>query len=292
MNAWVGADGHWRALVTCVSDAYRAVDSHAARFASSKLKRDPVFRHVFEHGLIPPGATVLDLGCGQGLLAGCLAAAADAQRRGDWPAAWGPAPTDTRMIGLELSPLQLRRAAVGGLAAARFVLADMRHVDFPPCDVVACIDTLHYLPLSEQDDVLLRARNALRAGGVLLLRVNDASAPLRWRLGLWIDRITRAVQGGGFEPVHGRTLESWRAVLNRLGFEVECRPMNGRLPFANLLLVARHRAARARTIDRADVRRAHGIAPTFEGVHRSRLENPTCAGDREGPGAETGPPVS
>jgi SAM-dependent methyltransferase len=261
LSARVGADAHWRALVACVSEAYRAADGHAARFAASKLKRDPVFRHVFEHGLIPPGATVLDLGCGQGLLAGCAAAAAEAQRRGDWPAAWGPAPTDIRMIGLELNLLQLRRAAAGGLAAARFVLADMRRADFPPCDVVACIDTLHYMPLSEQDDVLLRARNALRAGGVLLLRVNDASAPLRWRLGLWIDRITRAAQGGGFEPVHGRTLESWCAVLTKLGLEVECRPMNGRLPFANLLLVARQRAPRACTIDSAEVRRAAGTGP-------------------------------
>lgn len=277
MNASAGADVHWRALVACVSDAYRAADSHAARFASSKLRRDPVYRHVFEQGLIPPGATVLDLGCGQGLLACCAAVAADAQRRGVWPAAWGPAPTDTRMIGMELSPLQLRRAAVGGLAAARFVLADMRHADFPPCDVVACIDTLHYMSLSEQDDVLLRARNALRADGVLLLRVNDASAPLRWRVGLWIDRITRAVQGGGFEPVHGRTLESWLAVLTRLGFEVECRRMDGRLPFANLLLVARHRAAGACTIHRADVRGAAGIAPALEDVSRSRVDSPTCA---------------
>jgi SAM-dependent methyltransferase len=164
------------------------------------------------------------------------------------------------MIGLELNPLQLQRAAAGGLAAARFVLADMRRADFPRCDVVTCIDTLHYMPLSEQDDVLLRARNALRAGGVLLLRVHDDSAPLRWRLGLWIDRITRAVQGGGFEPVHGRTLESWCAVLTQLGFEVEWRPMNGRLPFANLLLVARQRASRACTIDCVDVRSAGGSA--------------------------------
>jgi SAM-dependent methyltransferase len=270
LNAWAGADVHWRALVACVSDAYRAADSHAARFASSKLRRDPVFRHVFEHGLIPPGATVLDLGCGQGLLACCAAVAADAQRRDIWPAAWGPAPTDTRVIGLELNPLQLRRAAASGHAAARFVLADMRHADFPPCDVVACIDTLHYMPLSEQDDVLLRVRNALRPGGVLLLRVNDDSAPLRWRLGLWIDRITRAVQGGGFEPVHGRTLESWRAVLTRLGFEVECRPMNGRLPFANLLLVARQRAARACTIDRVGMRRAAGLNDRYRKRRGSR----------------------
>jgi len=67
-------------------------------------------------------------------------------------------------------------------------------------------------------------------------------------------------------------------VLTGLGFEVECRPMDGRLPFANLLLVARHRAARACTIHRPDMRRAAGIAPTFEGVSlegvsRPRLEN-------------------
>ena len=75
MNASTDADVHWRALVARVSEAYRAADGHAARFASSKLKRDPVFRHLLEQGLIPPGATVLDLGCGQGLLAGCAAAA-------------------------------------------------------------------------------------------------------------------------------------------------------------------------------------------------------------------------
>ena len=293
MNAWAGADGHWRALVTCVSDAYRAVDSHAARFASSKLKRDPVFRHVFEHGLIPPGATVLDLGCGQGLLAGCVAAAADAQRRGDWPAAWGPAPTDTRMIGLDLSPLQLRRAAVSGLAAARFVLADMRHVDFPPCDVVACIDTLHYLPLSEQDDVLLRARNALRAGGVLLLRVNDASAPVRWRLGLWIDRITRAVQGGGFEPVHGRTLESWRAVLRSAGLRGGV-PSDERAPAVREPAAGGPTPRRSRTHDRSRrraTRRWH--RPDFRRCFSFKTgEPPRAPATVKVPGAETGRPVS
>lgn len=266
MNAPAGADAHWRALVAQVSRAYRAADGHAARFASSKLRRDPVFRHVLEHGLIRPGATVLDLGCGQGLLAACLAAAEASQRRGGWPAGWAPAPVGARVIGLDLSPQQLRRAAALGLTAARFVQADMRDAELAPCDVVACIDTLHYLPLQDQDALLRRARVALRAGGVLLLRVGDSSSPLRWRVGLWIDRLTRWVQGGGFEPVHGRPLEAWQATLERLGLDVTCLPMDGRLPFANRLLVARHAASRACRIDAAGVRPAGGVAPASEGA--------------------------
>jgi SAM-dependent methyltransferase len=241
LNGAAGAEAAWRTLVAQVSRAYRAADGHAARFASSKLRRDPVFRHVLEHGLVRPGATVLDLGCGQGLLAACLAAAEAAQRRGAWPAGWAPAPVGARVIGVDLSARQLRRAAALGLAAARFVEADMRDAEFAPCDVVTCIDTLHYLPLPHQDALLRRTRAALRPGGVLLLRVGDSSSPLRWRVGLWIDRLTRGVQGGGFEPVHGRPLEAWQATLDRIGFDVACLPMNGRLPFANRLLVARTR---------------------------------------------------
>ena len=43
--------------------------------------RDPVFRHLLERGLIAPGARVVDIGCGQGLLASLLGAAAAMQAR-------------------------------------------------------------------------------------------------------------------------------------------------------------------------------------------------------------------
>ena len=238
-------DRHWRAMVTWVSQAYRAADGHAARFARSKLLRDPVFRHVLREGLIAPGATVLDVGCGQGLLATCLAAAAEAQCRGSWPPGWAPAPAGARVVGLDLSARQLHRAAVACRGAVRLAQADMRSAVFPVCDVVAFIDTLHYLPLADQEGVLQRAVDALRPGGVLLLRVSDSSSPLRWRLGLGIDRLTRGLGGGGFEPVHGRSLAAWRGALQTLGLVVDCRAMNGRLPFVNQLLVGRRRGESA-----------------------------------------------
>ena len=47
----------------------------AWHFARGKLRWDPVFGHLLAHGLIAPRTRVLDIGCGQGLLASLLRAA-------------------------------------------------------------------------------------------------------------------------------------------------------------------------------------------------------------------------
>ena len=233
------ADAAWRSLVDDAAAAYRGSDGHARRFARAKLGGDRVFRHLLERGLIAPGARVVDMGCGQGLLASLLHAAGAAAGAGRWPAGWGEAPRRARVTGVDLLPLDLQRARAALGDAATFLHGDMRHVDLPPCDAVAFLDTLHYVAPAEQDAVLARARAALRPGGVLLLRVADASSPARYALGQWIDRCTMLLHGGGFGRLAGRPLAAWRATLEGLGLRVEAVPMNGRPPFANLLIVAR-----------------------------------------------------
>ena len=166
-------------------------------------------------------------------------AAGAASHGGQWPAGWAPAPQRAHLTGIDLSARGLARAATVLGDAAAFVRADMRSVDIPPCDAVVFFDTLHYIGNAEQDEVLARARAALRPGGTMLLRVNDAAAAGRFALGLWIDRFTMLLHGGGFGRLAGRPLAGWRASLERLGFRVESLQMNGRPPFANLLLVAR-----------------------------------------------------
>jgi hypothetical protein len=90
--------------------------------------------------------------------------------------------------------------------------------------------------------VLARVRSAIQRGGVLLLRVGNASARRRFALGQWIDRVTMALRGGGFIPLAGRLPEQWAESLRGLGFDVELLPMNGRPPFSNFLLIGRVRA--------------------------------------------------
>src|SRR5690349_8843043 len=82
------ADEAWRELHRSACAPYRSAGRFAWHFARGKLGRDPVFRGLLERGDLPVRARVVDIGCGQGLLASLLAAIDGMQARGRWPAAW------------------------------------------------------------------------------------------------------------------------------------------------------------------------------------------------------------
>ncbi|MGH9649744.1 MAG: hypothetical protein ACRD3I_04650, partial [Terriglobales bacterium] len=133
----------------------------AWHFARGKLARDPAFLGLLERGLIPDNARILDLGCGQGLLASWLLSARALFEAGHWPTQWPAAPKPKAYRGVELMPRDVRRArrALGG--RAEFVSADLRTADFGKSDAVVILDVLHYIEYSAQGDVLSRVRDAL-----------------------------------------------------------------------------------------------------------------------------------
>ena len=238
----LAAHKRWPALLDAASAPYRRVGRFAWRFARGKLGMDPVFRHLLERGLITPGARVLDIGCGQGLLASLLLASARLDREGLWPAHWAPPPLGAQVTGIEMMPRDVQRAQAALGAAAAFVCGDMRHTPFPEADTVVILDVLHYISVPEQDAVLARVRAALPAGGTLLLRVGDAASKRGFATSQWVDAVVTFVRGHRVVPQFGRTLAQWIAQLEALGFDVRSQPMSAGTPFANVLLVARVKA--------------------------------------------------
>jgi SAM-dependent methyltransferase len=231
----------WRELHRTACRPYRDVGRFAWHFARGKLAGDPVFRALLQSGELPPHARVLDIGCGQGLLASLLAAAEALHARGAWPAAWGDAPVGVRYTGIELMARDVARAEqaaahLGG--KPRFTQADMCHAALPASDVVVVLDVLHYVDIAAQDAVLARVRDALRPHGRLLLRVGDAADTRRFAASQWVDRIVTLTRGHRTAPVFGRPLQDWIATLQRLDFKVRSEPMSRGTPFANVLLVA------------------------------------------------------
>ncbi len=235
----------WTSLLDLASAPYRAAGRFAWRFARGKLSMDPVFRHLIETGHLRPGARVLDIGCGQGLLASLLSSSGALVRAGRWPSAWPPAPVPAHVTGIELMPRDVARAraALAPLGdGAQFICGDMRHTAFPPVDAVVILDVLHYIGIHEQNQVLARVRAALPPGGLLLLRVGDANARWGFAVSQWVDAVVTRVRGHRVLPQYGRTLAEWSAQLEQLGFAVRSQPMSAGTPFANVLLVAEARA--------------------------------------------------
>jgi len=229
----------FRALAQRAAQRYPNRDRYARHFAYGKLTRDPVFRHVLEAGVFPPGARIMDLGCGQGLLAALLAEACESYGKGEWPERWPVPPTGFSIDGVDLAPRNIERARHAAGDRAHFVRGDIRAVEFGHRDAIALLDVIHYLDAEGQRDVIDRARRALDRGGVLLMRVADASRSLRFLFTVAVDHAATRLRGHGTGRFHTRPLEEWRRELAACGFDARPVPMSGGTGFANVLLVAR-----------------------------------------------------
>lgn len=229
-------------LIERASAPYRPAGRFAWHFARGKLSGDPVFAGLLEHGLIPDRARILDIGCGQGLLASWLLSARAMQCSGGstvWPKHWPPAPNPLSIHGIEMMPRDVERARQALGRSASFAVGDMRQADFGQADAAVILDVLHYVDIAAQNAVLARVRDALAPNGTLILRIGDAGGGLAFKFSVWVDHVVTFIRGHRNSHLHCRPLADWCSALRDLGFHVTTLPMNKGTPFANILLIAK-----------------------------------------------------
>jgi cyclopropane fatty-acyl-phospholipid synthase-like methyltransferase len=197
-----------------------------------------VFRALLQRGLLLGRGHILDLGCGQGLLAAWLKAALLCYESGSWPQDWPPAPQPRSTRGIELMIRDVERARTALGSDCEILQGDIRSAEFGTTDAVVILDVLHYISQEEQLQVLKRVRAALPARGLLLLRIADADGGLRFRCSQWIDKLVMLFRGHATVATHCRSAGQWRNLLRECGFEVQAAPMSQGTPFANVLLIA------------------------------------------------------
>lgn len=228
-----------RTLLERATRPYRAAGHFAWKFAQGKLNGDPVFFGLLEHGLIPDAQRLIDLGCGQGLLASWLREARAIYEAGDWPQDWPAAPKVTNIWGLELMPSDVARARAALGERAQIDQGDMRIAEFGHADVAVILDVLHYISYEAQEDVLRRIHAALPKGGVFITRIGDAAGGLPFRYSNWVDRVIFFLRGHGIISIYCRSTAEWLAVLRRCGFEARPQPMHKGTPFSSVMLIAK-----------------------------------------------------
>lgn len=152
-----GAPGDPKRLVAAGYDAIAQ-----AYLEWSALRPSPVRLHYLQRAvdLIPPGADVLELGCGAGIpMTRALAA-------------------ERRVTGVDISAAQVELAR-RNVPAATFLQADMTALEFPPAsfDAVVAFYSLTHVPRDEQPELLRRIRGWLRPGGVFLGSMGADASP-------------------------------------------------------------------------------------------------------------------
>jgi SAM-dependent methyltransferase len=233
------------ALIDAASALYwRPTDLFAYFRARGKLRGDPAFSQILKEGLLGESQRILDLGCGQGLLAAWLLAARSRsdERPQNWPADWAAAPRPTSIRGIELRRRDIQRARHALGQQAEFEVGDIKEAEFGIVDAIVILDVLHYLDYESQLRVLHRAQTALAPGGVLLLRVADAGSGFRFALGKYIDQTVMLAHYGRAPRIYCRAMREWLEVLQAAGFHCTAMPMSAGTPFANIMLIARPRS--------------------------------------------------
>jgi uncharacterized protein (DUF2062 family) len=242
-------DPDFTRLSAAAADRYLGTSLTAWEFARAKLRGDPVYRAVLSSGWLPSSGVLVDVGCGPGLLLALVAEAVEDAHDGRWPpAGWPPAPTDLRLLGIELRPraADLARYALGD--AAEVQTADAMEAALPEAiDLVAIFDVLHLVDRAAQVPMVTRLAAAMRPGAVLLVREADAAAGWRFRVVQFGNRLTALSRGRWRARFAFRSAAEWQALLAELGFDVSVAPMGEGTPFANVLLVARRTAPQSTT---------------------------------------------
>ncbi len=240
---WIGLQkkepSFGKKLVDAVSRRYVNTGIFNWEFVRAKLNYDGVYELILRRGLLPAQGTIVDLGCGRGLLFSLLAAARelseDPARPADWPACRGP--WVLRGVESHSALARTARRALRGIATIE--RGDLVRKPIPPCRGVLLLDVLHHLPYAEQESVLARVYSALEPGGVLLIRETDAGAGWRFRLTSAAERIAGIRR---WRPAHGRryrTLEDWADLLEALGYRTRIVPVAETRWYADLLIEAR-----------------------------------------------------
>ena len=175
-----------------------------AGYGKSKLCLDALYRIALPW--IQPGATVLDLGSGIGLIGLLL----EARGRGN------------TTHGIEWDPAKVRFAQRLAFERAKnqVVCGDLLSGTWPTCTVVTALDVLHYLYPEQQRNLIYRIGAHLPEGGRLLIRVMDGRRGGRAILTRFCERLAVRLGWNLASRVHWRPLAELYNDLAEAGFRV------------------------------------------------------------------------
>jgi 2-polyprenyl-3-methyl-5-hydroxy-6-metoxy-1,4-benzoquinol methylase len=191
-------------------------------YTATKLRTDPLYNAVYtelEGSRLP----LLDIGCGLGILAFYL------RERG-------------QLFPVEAIDYDLRKIKEANIAANNYSSLVFAHRDVRDgipkfSGNVTILDILQFFSAGEQHSLLKSAALAVAKGGKLIIRSGIRNHSLRFKLTKLGDRIARASFWMKAAPTCYPDIDFIMEIMQQAGLSGNSRPLWGKTPFNNHLLV-------------------------------------------------------
>ncbi len=163
---------------------------------------------------LPQRGTIVDLGCGEGVIANYLA---QNQNR--------------NVIGIDLNEKRLQSSTKKNL---KFQIGDIRNYNLKNVEGVILSDVLHHINFRDQEKVLINIAKGLNKGGILVLKEIDSEELVRSKLSRFWDFVFYPT-----EKIYFSNPRKLSSKLKNLGFRVSIKRPLRLLPGSTTLFICK-----------------------------------------------------
>jgi 2-polyprenyl-3-methyl-5-hydroxy-6-metoxy-1,4-benzoquinol methylase len=169
---------------------------------------------------VPKEGTIIDIGCGYGLLANFLALKSSKRE----------------VTGIDLSVGRIRAAqkTTDSRKRIQFKLMDALDLQLGRYSTVIMSDFLHHLDCEAQEELLARCYQKLPSRGLLIIEEVDNRPLWKYWFAIMSDKILNVGERQFF-----RNHRNFQKLLQRVGFHVKTKKVDKSLPLSDILFICK-----------------------------------------------------
>jgi len=203
-------------------ELFRLYSGHGLRvalYARLRWRLCP-FEEIERH--VPKEGTVVDIGCGYGLLANFMTLKSSKR--------------NVTGIDLSVGRIGVAQKTTDNRKRIQFKLMNVLDLQLGKYSTVVMSDFLHHLDYESQEELLVCCYQRLPPRGFLIIEEVDDRPLWKYWFNIIVDRILNLGEGIFF-----RNYREFQELLQRIGFEVKTKKAHKGIPLSDILFICRKR---------------------------------------------------
>ena len=196
---------------------YSKLGVKAALYARLRWRLCP-FEEIEKH--VPKEGTIIDIGCGYGLLANFLVLRSSKR--------------DVTGIDLSVGRISVAQKTTDNRKKVQFKLMDALDLQSGEYSTVVMSDFLHHIDYQAQGELLARCYQKLPPGGLLIIEEVDNRPLWKYWFAIMSDKILNVGERQFFRGRH-----EFQELLQRIGFLVRTKKVDKGIPLSDILFICR-----------------------------------------------------